>query len=161
MSSTTATLESPRSSPQLEQLFAQQLPPGADSSRPVVAGEDVRKPGGAASNTAVHVDLHNLWTSRWTEPVTVWRPRGTTGRRVLATRPSPAGRPCPGCGRKKVGNSPDIRVPGRVAATPLVTGVTRAGSAAGERHEGRRTGVRRPSWAVLGAAWPIVSRRRR
>src|SRR3954454_2216596 len=41
------------------------------------SGQNRRKRGRGPSNTAVHADLHNLWTSRWTSAVTVWRPRGT------------------------------------------------------------------------------------
>src|SRR5215213_7163553 len=35
--------------------------------RPAAAEEDVRNPEGSPSNTGVHADLHNLWTSRWME----------------------------------------------------------------------------------------------
>jgi hypothetical protein len=56
---------------------------------PAAAEEDVRKPDGAASNTGVHADLHNLWTSRWMEACrhveTAGDTRWTSGVPPLAT----------------------------------------------------------------------------
>ena len=160
---------------------------GARRRHPAAAGEDVRKPEGSPSNTGVHADLHNLWTSRWMEACrhveTAGDSRctspGIPARHLRRRRP-------PAVDRRKVAKkfrephhvshdgAPEHASPGhnhrgpwsgatRPCPVPLPPGeptvhgalrgaegpVTRA---VPERREGRRTGVRRPSRAVLGRA---------
>ncbi len=76
--------------------------PGPDR-HPAAADEDVRKPRGAESNTGVHRDLHNLWTSRWMEACRHVETEGDSAHVVPASPARPAHQPPTACGRKKVG----------------------------------------------------------
>ena len=137
-------------------------------ARPAAAEEDVRKPEGAASNTRVHADLHNLWTSRWMEACRHVERSGDTAdvTRRLPARHLREGRPPAVDGRnlstnfgaphhesqasaRRHGDRRDAEADRRSQVT---RGRTRAAAGqrpqrAPRRREGRRTAVRRPSRA--------------
>src|SRR5205085_4454423 len=131
MSSTTATPGSPVSRPAAEPITADHWAADAAGhcyrraltiSRPAVAREDRMEADGGPSNTAVHVDLHNLWTSRWTGAVAVWRPRGTrTGREQQPARHL-RNRSAQGVDGRK---SPTFSDPTRPACRGVLAGHTR------------------------------------
>jgi hypothetical protein len=69
---------------------------------------DSKKPEGPPSNTRVHVDLHNLWTSWWTRACRHVETTGERGNAPAALAPQkPTSEPIfadAACGRQKVVN---------------------------------------------------------
>ena len=96
-----------------EHVFGSLLPPGTDISAPGGIRFGTRRQlgrtlgtGGPPSNTGVHADLHNLWTSRWTEACRHVETAGDTARVDVPSAPLAHlhGRRPPACGRKKLLN---------------------------------------------------------